>query len=82
MIFPYFLVQEPDLEPRNLPRCRKLPDLLCPSSLVRRLLLIVGDFWAYFSSVSSPTTCCRPLLLPAAPVSTAGELCFRMKFEH
>ncbi|GKV14125.1 hypothetical protein SLEP1_g25040 [Rubroshorea leprosula] len=49
MIFPYFLVQEPDLEPRNLPPLLEKPDLPCSALSFRRLLLIVGDFWAFFS---------------------------------
>ncbi|GKU99409.1 hypothetical protein SLEP1_g12264 [Rubroshorea leprosula] len=44
LIFPFFLVQEPDLEPRNLFPCWKIPDLLCLSSPVRRLLLLAVSF--------------------------------------
>ncbi|GKV05436.1 hypothetical protein SLEP1_g17451 [Rubroshorea leprosula] len=67
MIFPYFLVQEPDLEPRNSPPCRKLPDLLCPSSPVRRLLLLVGcdllRFWNFPSMPPAlPQIAAPPLL--------------------
>ncbi|GKU88848.1 hypothetical protein SLEP1_g3064 [Rubroshorea leprosula] len=47
--FSFLLALEPELEPRNSPPCRKLSDLLCPSSPVRRLFLLVGcdllRFW-------------------------------------
>ncbi|GKU88863.1 hypothetical protein SLEP1_g3079 [Rubroshorea leprosula] len=41
MIFPYFLVQEPDLEPRNLLPCKSFR--ICLALLLhRRLLLLCG----------------------------------------
>ncbi|GKV49160.1 hypothetical protein SLEP1_g55926 [Rubroshorea leprosula] len=67
--WPSFLVQEPDLEPRNLPPLLEKPDLPCSALSFRRLLLIVGDFWAFFRIFPS-----MPPALPqiAAPALLAG----------
>ncbi|GKV41990.1 hypothetical protein SLEP1_g49452 [Rubroshorea leprosula] len=60
MIFPYFLVQEPDLEPKNpSPHLQNFGSaLLCSSPSGCSCFLTAG------------------LFPPAAPVSTTGELWF------
>ncbi|GKV10838.1 hypothetical protein SLEP1_g22149 [Rubroshorea leprosula] len=70
--FSFFLVQEPDFEPRNLPPLLENPDLLCS---VRWLLLLWGQIALNFRSCEFlPCTAAGffPLL---GPVSTVGKLC-------
>ncbi|GKV13299.1 hypothetical protein SLEP1_g24328 [Rubroshorea leprosula] len=53
MIFPSFLVLEPDLEPRNLPPAGSFRICSALPSAVRRLLLLGPKFWAFFWISSS-----------------------------
>ncbi|GKU89233.1 hypothetical protein SLEP1_g3398 [Rubroshorea leprosula] len=68
MIFPYFLVQELDLEPRNLSPLQELPDLPCSASSPPAALALWGRIglvflkFPKFQPASSPLHCRRPPL--------------------
>ncbi|GKV10842.1 hypothetical protein SLEP1_g22153 [Rubroshorea leprosula] len=75
MIFPSFLVLEPDLEPRNLPPCRKLSDLLCSSLCCPSAALVCGGKLLGFLLAAG-------LLSPAMSGFCSCKLCFRTMIKH
>ncbi|GKV34027.1 hypothetical protein SLEP1_g42452 [Rubroshorea leprosula] len=72
MIFAFFSCSRTRFELRNLLPLLEFLDLLCSFLPHRRLLLIVGDFWAFFRSRESPADCRRPLS-PAMSDSATGK---------
>ncbi|GKU89232.1 hypothetical protein SLEP1_g3398 [Rubroshorea leprosula] len=75
MIFPYFLVQELDLEPRNLSPLQELPDLPCSASSPPAALALWGRIGLFPAEIPQIPAGFFPLALPpASPNLQSGSL--------
>ncbi|GKV47155.1 hypothetical protein SLEP1_g54075 [Rubroshorea leprosula] len=74
MIFRYFLVQEPDLEPRNLFPLQELPDLPCSASSPPAALALWGRIARFFLKFPKFQPASSPALPPASLNLESGSL--------